>query len=68
MHNRFYNAIFIVFLCLAIVNCANRGTPSGGEKDETPPEIIKTIPENYSTGFNTDEIRISFDEYITINL
>lgn len=66
MHNRFYNVIFIVFLCLAIVNCANRGTPSGGEKDETPPEIIKTIPENYSTGFNTDEIRIYFDEYIKI--
>ena len=47
-----------------IVNCANRGTPSGGEIDKTPPVIVKSIPENYSTNFSAKEIRIYFDEYV----
>lgn len=48
------------------MQCANRGTPSGGEKDITPPEILKTTPENYSTNFKGSEIKIYFDEYIKI--
>ena len=58
------NFIFIIALSLVIVNCANRGTPSGGEIDKTPPVIVKSIPENYSTNFSAKEIRIYFDEYV----
>ena len=47
-----------------IASCANRGTPSGGEIDETPPSITKSIPENYTLDFNSSEIRVYFDEYI----
>lgn len=50
-----------------LFNCANRGTPSGGEKDVTPPVIIRSVPENYSVDFTSKEIRIYFDEYIKIN-
>lgn len=62
---------FIKFLCLSIVvtgivSCANRGTPSGGEKDLLPPNIIRSTPENFSTNFNSKEIRIYFDEYVKI--
>lgn len=62
---------FIKFLCLAIVvagivSCANRGTPSGGEEDLLPPKIIRSTPENFSTNFNSKEIRIYFDEYVKI--
>ncbi|QDO93458.1 hypothetical protein FNB79_05520 [Formosa sediminum] len=61
------NFLFISVLCLCIANCANRGNPTGGEKDTTPPKIVKSVPENFSTNFNKNEIRIYFDEYIKIN-
>ena len=54
----------IVFLALVIASCANRGTPSGGEKDTEPPVILKSVPENFTTNFKGNEIRIYFDEYI----
>lgn len=49
---------------LSFVDCAKRGRPTGGKKDSIPPIIIKSSPENYSTHFDGDEIRIYFDEYI----
>ncbi len=66
MNKRLSNLIFIVFISIIFINCANRGTPQGGDKDITPPKILKSIPENYSTLFNGKEIRIYFDEYIKI--
>jgi uncharacterized protein (DUF2141 family) len=60
------NFIFIVFICLASINCANRGRPQGGPKDVTPPSITESLPENYSINFDGSEIEISFDEYIKI--
>ena len=66
MNKALSNFIFIAFLCLVFINCANRGTPEGGPKDELPPNITKSIPENYSTHFKAKEIRIYFDEYIKI--
>jgi len=64
MQNRFYNCLFIVTIALIIISCANRGSPSGGEKDVLPPEIEKSEPENYSINFNAKEIKIYFNEYI----
>ena len=60
----------LFFLSLGIgfilVSCANRGNPSGGEKDIDPPVIVKSEPENFSTDFNSKEIKIYFDEYVKI--
>ena len=59
--------MFIAFLfSLSFVDCAKRGSPSGGKRDSLPPIIVKSSPENYSTNFEGDEIRISFDEYIKL--
>ncbi len=60
------NFILILFISFLLANCANRGTPTGGDKDITPPVITKSIPENYSVNFNAKEIKIYFDEYIKI--
>jgi uncharacterized protein (DUF2141 family) len=49
-----------------VLGCANRGRPSGGEKDVTPPEILKAVPENYSTNFKGDEIKIYFNEFVKL--
>lgn len=66
MSNKLQNFIFIVILAISIIGCANRGTPSGGEKDVTPPEIIRSVPENFSTNFSGNEIVIYFDEYVKL--
>ena len=56
----------LIFITITLASCANRGTPSGGEKDIVPPVITQSVPKNYSTNFKGKEIRIQFDEYIKI--
>jgi hypothetical protein len=59
--------LFLLFFITSLVlGCANRGTPSGGEKDEDPPVIKRLNPENFSTQFSGDEIEIEFDEFVKI--
>ncbi|TXE09618.1 hypothetical protein FUA26_09015 [Seonamhaeicola algicola] len=60
------NIVLLVFFGTLLINCANRGTPDGGPKDEDPPKIEKSSPENYSTNFKGNEIEVEFDEYIKI--
>ncbi len=55
-----------LMLFFSIVQCAKRGTPSGGEKDTTPPKMIKAEPPLYSINFSAKKIRIYFDEYIQL--
>ena len=64
MSKTFSNILFFIAISLVFFRCANRGTASGGERDETPPAIIKEEPANFSINFDSDEIRIYFDEYI----
>lgn len=46
-------------------SCANPGSgPQGGPKDSIPPVILNMIPQNYQTNVTSNEIIISFDEYI----
>ncbi|MBJ6369106.1 Ig-like domain-containing protein [Snuella sp. CAU 1569] len=66
MHKVLSNFILVVFIGLIIVSCANRGSPDGGPKDETPPVIVKSVPENYSTQFKAKEIKVYFDEFVKI--
>ncbi|NND25227.1 MAG: Ig-like domain-containing protein [Flavobacteriaceae bacterium] len=66
MLKRISNFLAFVTIGMLIINCANRGSPQGGVKDTEPPVITKSIPENYSTNFNSKEIKIYFDEYIKI--
>ena len=67
MKKAFLNVLLALIIGISAHNCANRGNPEGGPKDETPPAVIKTEPENYSTEFNSREIKIYFDEYIKLN-
>ncbi|SDB64189.1 Ig-like domain-containing protein [Flavobacteriaceae bacterium MAR_2010_188] len=54
-------SLFLIF------SCANKkGSVEGGPKDIVPPKIVKEVPENYTTNFNGNEIRIYFNEYIKI--
>ena len=56
----------LIILIFILSSCAKRGTPDGGKKDESPPEVLKTLPENNSVLFNDNRVRIFFDEYIKL--
>ncbi|MDC8002173.1 Ig-like domain-containing protein [Aequorivita todarodis] len=64
-HRLLYIPIAFLFM-LSFVDCAKKGTPSGGPRDTIPPIIVRSSPENYSTNFTGDEIEIRFDEYIKL--
>lgn len=63
---RLLAALFACCVILALSHCGRRGSPTGGPKDETPPVLLKTEPENRTTRFNADRIRLYFDEYIKL--
>ncbi|MBL7471938.1 Ig-like domain-containing protein [Robertkochia sediminum] len=54
-------------LMFSLINCAKRSTPTGGPKDETPPEILSTNPDNYQVGFDGNKITLTFDELVKLN-
>lgn len=64
-HRLLYIPIAIL-LMLSFVDCAKRGRPMGGPKDSIPPIIVRSIPENYTTNFEEEEIRVYFDEFIKL--
>lgn len=57
---------FLLLMVLALWQCAKRGNPSGGPKDLTPPQLIRTEPENFTTEFKAENIRLYFDELIKL--
>lgn len=59
--------IIVLVLLFTLVQCAKKGMPEGGPRDEEPPKFIRANPENYTTNFNAEEIRIFFNEYIKLD-
>ena len=60
--------VLIVFgIVLLAYSCANRAQgPTGGPKDETPPKVLKSYPQNGTLNFNKKQIQIDFDEMVSI--
>jgi hypothetical protein len=46
--------------------CAHPVSPSGGPKDISPPEFVKSDPPMYSKNFNSNKIRIYFNEFVQL--
>jgi len=66
MIQRILGFLFLFLTVSALVQCARRGAPSGGDKDVTPPKLVKAEPKNMSINFNTKKIRLYFDEYVKL--
>jgi uncharacterized protein (DUF2141 family) len=66
MKHRLLYVLILFLFSLSFVDCAKKGAPTGGKKDSIPPVIVKSNPENYSTLFTGNEIKITFDEYIKL--
>lgn len=58
---------YIPFLLLIFfVSCAKRGSITGGDKDTIAPVLESSFPENYSTKFKGNKIKLVFDENIKL--
>ncbi|MCR5589219.1 MAG: Ig-like domain-containing protein [Bacteroidales bacterium] len=53
-------------ILVTVAGCARQGFPNGGPKDETPPKLLGTKPQNESRHFNAKEFYIQFDEYVVL--
>lgn len=67
MLRRFLAILFFLLIAISLVQCGRRGGRlTGGPKDEDPPVLEKSEPENLTTNFKGDKIRLTFDEYIKL--
>ena len=56
----------VVFVSITVFwQCARRGSPTGGPKDETPPVLLSAEPKSGTTQFEKKKIRLTFDEFVT---
>lgn len=52
---------------LFILSCAKISAPTGGPKDNDPPVILKSEPENSTVMFTGKEFTVTFDEYVVLD-
>ncbi|WP_124978981.1 Ig-like domain-containing protein [Nonlabens xiamenensis] len=66
MKKALHYLLLITLIAVALVQCAKKGTPTGGPIDETPPAIVRASPPNFTTNFSGQEIEIQFNEYVKL--
>ncbi|WP_422083129.1 Ig-like domain-containing protein [Ulvibacterium sp.] len=66
MLRRILACVFLFFAVAALLQCARRGNPTGGPKDEDPPVLLRAEPENMTINFDAQEIKLYFDEYVKL--
>ncbi|MBQ9556274.1 MAG: Ig-like domain-containing protein [Muribaculaceae bacterium] len=64
-------ATWTYWLMMAVVGallmaCASIGSPEGGPRDYTPPQVTKTSPAPGSLNFKGQKVEITFDEIINL--
>ena len=66
MRNRWTYWVVTLAVGLLLAACASIGSPEGGPRDYTPPQVLKTSPEANSVNFKGDKVEITFDEIINL--
>lgn len=62
-NNLKYTFLLLLFI---IASCAKRGSITGGLKDTIAPVLKMSFPENFSTNFKGDQIKLVFDENVKL--
>ena len=65
MHKSLF--VFLLLTAVTLWNCANQTTPTGGPKDETPPNLIKSRPAHKEKNYKDKTVTLEFDEFINLN-
>lgn len=63
--NLYRIASFLIISNL-LLSCAQFVPPTGGKRDETPPKLVRTVPQNKQTNFKGNQIELYFDELIDV--
>ena len=53
-------------LAMLLEACANIGSPEGGPRDYTPPQVMKTTPAAGALNFKGNKVEITFDEIVNL--
>ena len=61
------NLIYTVLSIVIINGCAKRGSPSGGPVDSIAPVLINASPKLNSINFDSEEIKLTFDEFVKLD-
>ena len=56
----------ISLVAVILSSCAQVVAPGGGARDTTPPKVLKYVPDSAQLSFNSKNIYIEFDEFITL--
>jgi hypothetical protein len=64
--------IYLIFILgfyqfFLVGGCASQKTIEGGPRDSLAPTVLKMLPENLTTNFNSKTIVIQFNEYFKLN-
>lgn len=58
--------LLLALVALAIMGCANIGSPEGGPRDYTPPVMMRSNPLPGAVNFTGKKVEISFDEIVNL--
>ena len=59
--------IYTVLSIAIISSCAKRGSPTGGPVDSIPPVLVNASPKLNSINFDSEEIKLTFDEFVKLD-
>lgn len=65
-HSNTIRTFAYLLVCTLLFSCAQVVAPGGGPKDEIPPKVLKYVPDSAQLSFNSKNIYIEFDEFITL--
>lgn len=66
MTSRWTYWLLIAALGILLMACASIGSPEGGPRDYTPPQVVKMSPESGSVNFKGQKVEITFDEIVNL--
>lgn len=56
-----------LLILILLSACAKQTSPTGGPKDEMPPTLLESNPENKAVNFKGDKIELTFSELVQLN-
>ena len=66
MSKRWTYWLVVAVVSVVLAACANIGSPEGGPRDYTPPQVMKTSPQADAINFKGNKIEITFDEIVNL--
>jgi len=61
-----FSAVKFFLFVLLLSSCAQVVAPGGGPKDNVPPKALKFVPDSAQLNFNSKNIAIEFNEFVTL--